>query len=484
MIGISQGLAMHIIMASSEMSPFAKTGGLGDVLGSLPYALSRKGHEVTVFLPLYKFIGDLSKKIILNSSIRLGTQDYSFSTHEILNERGVAIYGISNKDFFDRSGIYGKNNQSAYEDNDKRFLLFNKAIVETILRMELSGILHSHDWPTALLPLFIKEAKVPNIKTVFTIHNLTYQGIFDFSTYSLTNLPPKYFSIEGLEYYGKMNWMKGGIIFADLVTTVSRQYAKEIQTVHSGCGLEGVLQAYQSKLVGIVNGIDYQQWDPNTDNSIKAKFNSQQLNGKSDCKKSLAEEFRLKFSKDKPIFGIVTRFVPQKGLDLLLKIVHETRHMGIQFTVLGSGEKFYEHAFQKIAAAYPQDWGVKIGFDEGLAHRIFAGCDFFLMPSLHEPCGLAQLYAMRYGSIPIVHAVGGLEDTVQAWDSKSAKGWGLKFNEPSAQVFLRTIEDALEIYRDKSTLTTIRKNAMNVDCSWEKSGAEYATLYRKLLEYA
>jgi len=474
---------MHIIMATSEMSPYAKTGGLGDVLGSLPYALSKRGHEVSVFLPFYQCIQPPMEELVLQAKLPLGGREFAYSVVCISRQNGVTVYAIKKEEFFEREGIYGTA-QRSYDDNPDRFIFFNKAIIETIRALNIRGIVHAHDWPTALLPVFIKYfsgvGNFPVTRSVFTIHNLAYHGMFDASLFALTNLPQRFFSVHGLEYHGRMNLMKGGILFADKVTTVSRQYAKEIQTSHYGCGLEGVLQSRKNDMTGIVNGIDYSIWNPETDKHIKKNFNVDNLKGKADCKKDLATQLKMEITDEKPIFGIVSRFTPQKGLDLVLTVIPELIKSGAQLAILGSGDSVYENAFRKFAASHPKQCGVVIGFNEKLAHQIFAGSDFFLMPSLEEPCGLAQLYAMRYASIPIIHAVGGLEDTVEQWNSQTLSGTGLKFHTPKPTALLDTCKEGLEIFKNKATLLTLRKNTMKVDCSWDKSAAEYESLYKDL----
>lgn len=474
---------MHIIMATSEMTPFAKTGGLGDVLGALPYVLKKRGHDVSVFIPYYRTITPPMNEFIMDSKLQLGPDNVSYSVWAISRDRGVNVYGIQKEEYFDRSGLYG-NAIRSYDDNAARFIFFSKAVLDVIQTTGMSGIIHCHDWPTALIPLLLhadaQRTQSPARKSVFTIHNLGYQGIFNRKHYELTNLPGNYFNVQGVEYFDAMNFMKAGILFATKVTTVSRQYAREIQTRLSGCGLDGVLRSRQSDLQGIVNGVDYSIWDPANDRLIAANFSPSKLTGKTECKKNLVQKANLKPGSSKPLFGMVSRFVHEKGLDLVIQIAESALSKGAQFVILGNGEQRYEEEFKILASKNPDQFALKIGFDEKFAHEIFAGSDFFLMPSLHEPCGLAQLYAMRYGTIPIVHAVGGLEDTVSEWKPGEKTGTGIKFHEPSATAFIQAIETAFELFNDKRMFATVRKNAMKVDCSWDKSATEYEHLYQEL----
>jgi starch synthase len=479
---------MNIVMAASEMTPFAKTGGLGDVLGSLPIALAKRGHHVTVFLPYYRSIPCPKPEMLFESHIQMGSQTVCFGIVRLTRVEGVEVYGIRKEEYFDRSQLYGLPERS-YEDNAKRFIFFGKAVVQAIQSLSLRAhVVHAHDWQAALIPIYLREQMqkflLPKMGVVFTIHNLAYQGIFNAEEFSNTNLEGHYFNTNSLEYFGQLNLMKGGILYSDAVTTVSQRYALEIQTPEYGCGLEGVLASRASALHGILNGVDYSLWNPQKDPHLKTRFNPSKLSERTKCRAALAKEMKIESTAQAPIFGIVSRFAEQKGMDLLLKTFPEMLERGATFAVLGNGEAHYEQAFRKLATRYPKQFRLKVGFDEGLAHRIYAGSDFLLMPSLYEPCGLSQLYAMRYGCIPIVRATGGLDDTVQQWEPNTLKGNGLKFEKADAASLLTAFNQAMELFQQPKPLTALRKNAIKSRFSWEDSARNYENLYQSLSPHA
>jgi starch synthase len=473
---------MNIVMVSSEMGPFSKTGGLGDVLGTLPYALSELGHDVSVFIPFYRSVPATSPELLFQSDVSMGQRRVVFEVFRIHRRGRVNVYAIRKDEYFDRSYLYGSPRE--YDDNAERFIFFSKAVVHSMQSLGMRvQIVHAHDWQAALVPVYLqrsREGVFPRVPTVFTIHNLAYQGLFDAHEFQRTNLDPSLFSTDGLEFFGRMNLMKGGILFANAVTTVSPRYAAEIQTAEYGYGLDGVLRSRKDSVHGILNGVDYSEWNPEKDQHLAQNFNVDTLATKKSCREALIQELKLTSNSRKPVFGIVTRLAHQKGIDLLLQTFSEMLSKGALLAILANGDTKYEGAFEQFARSYPKQFGLKIGFDGGLAHRIYAGSDFFLMPSLYEPCGLSQLYAMRYGSIPIVRATGGLEDTIRAWEPGQKDGTGIKFDKAEPAALLTAFQQAMDLYKKPTVLAALRKNGMSANFSWEKSAREYEKLYQSL----
>lgn len=481
---------MKILMTASEMTPYAKTGGLGDVLGSLPHALQACGHDVSIVIPFYRLVEKAfpSPQVISSGAVPIGSKHCQFEILDLGCQDGVGVYGIRKEEYFDRSQLYGTSTRE-YEDNAERFIFFCKAALHLIQTLQLPiDIIHAHDWQTGLIPLLLrlkqKEGALLKTKSIYTIHNLAYQGHFDVREFALTNLPGSYFSSEGMEFYGRMNLMKAGLVYSDAITTVSPRYSREIQTVEFGYGLDGVLRSRKNCVFGMINGVDYRIWNPSTDPFLAKNFKASALAGKKACKIALLKNFHFPISPEKPLFGMVTRLAHQKGIDLLLEVLPSMLKRGARFAILGSGDNKFEKAFQQLALEFPSQFGLKIGFDDRLAHQIYGGSDFLLMPSLYEPCGLSQLYALRYGTIPIVRATGGLEDTIEHWNPSAKKGNGIKFHENSAEDLGRAIEKAFELFESPTILNVARKNAMKADFSWENSAREYENLYRTLLNHA
>jgi len=475
---------MKIIMTASEMTPFAKTGGLADVMGSLPQALSGRGHDISVFIPFYRNVKGPLSETQYKGHVTLGSRKCHFEAVRISTQDNVHVYAIRKDEYFDRAHLYHLPGRD-YDDNAERFTFFSKAVVHTISQLGLKpDVIHAHDWQTALVPIYValdpRTAPTSRRPCVFTIHNIAYQGVFEPSEFRMTNLPDHLFSPHGIEFYGKLNFLKGGVLFADRVTTVSPTYAEEIQTQEYGCGLEGVTRSRRAHLRGILNGIDENTWDPSKDEHIPEKFTVRSLKKKSVCKNALAEELHLDVSGTKPLFGMVTRLAQQKGIELFFKALPEMIHKGAVFAVLGNGDASYETHLRHLAAKHSQQLAVRLEFDEGLAHRIFAGSDFLMMPSLYEPCGLSQLYALRYGTIPLVRATGGLNDTIEAWNAKTHKGNGFKFSDPTAVSLLEGFDRAMHAYRQLKAISALRENAMACDFSWDRSAQEYETLYQSL----
>jgi starch synthase len=482
-------LKLKILFVSSEVTPFAKTGGLADVSGSLPVALKSLGHQLVVVMPLYRSIKEGSfdlKPFGKLLSIPFKGQELKSGVFTAKLKGNIRVYFIQREEFFDRSDLYGTS-KGDFFDNPERFVFFSRCVLELAKLIGFQpDIIHCHDWQTSLVPVYLKslyqnDPYFKRTRSVFTIHNLAYQGVFPKGVMEISELPLELFSMKGLEFYGKMNFMKGGIVFSDVITTVSEKYAQEIQTPEYGHGLEGVLQDRHTSLHGILNGVDYSLWNPKTDPYIAANFDSRDLSGKKKCKIDLSRIFRLKGSSEYPVLGIVSRLAGQKGFDILAEAMEELLKLDLKLVILGTGDAKYEKQFVALGKKHPGRLGVKIGFDNVLAHKIEAGSDMFLMPSKYEPCGLNQMYSLKYGTIPIVRATGGLDDTIQNFDPGTGKGNGFKFVDYSAGALLEETKRALEVYRDNKTWVKLVKDAMRMDFSWKKSAQKYEKIYGQAL---
>lgn len=471
---------MKILMAASEAAPYAKTGGLADVIGALPFALRARGEEVAVVLPLYPSVAPYltqSDRVFDGMRIVLGAVIHQVNIRRIV-EQGVTFYFVEAPALFDRPGLYGEGGED-YADNWLRFGIFSHAVLGVVRSLFRPDVLHFHDWQTALIAPLVRRqyALDPTfyaIKLLFTIHNLGYQGLFPKAVLSELGLPASLFDPAAMEFYGKVNFLKGGIVFSDALSTVSQGYAKEIQTEEYGFGLDGLLRSRAGVLSGIVNGVDYAEWSPENDRHIAAPYGIDTLAGKRACKVDLLESFGLpSTSLERPVLGIVSRFAGQKGFDLIEEISEELAAEDVFITALGTGEPRYEEMFRDLAARHPQKIAVRVTYSNELAHKVEAGADMFLMPSRYEPCGLNQIYSLRYGTIPIVRATGGLDDTINA-------GNGFKFTEYSGAGLLAAIRQALTVYQDRSKWEKLIQNAMQADFSWSASAAEYSALYRQI----
>lgn len=482
---------MKVLMIASEMFPYAKTGGLADVVGSLPLALKKFNMEIKCILPYYSMVEQSGVEVtadLIGIPIDIGNEKFTGNILRKKDSNGANVYFVQQHQFFAREGLYGTP-AGDYPDNLKRFIFFSKMVLRFCeLTNFAPDIVHCHDWQAGLIPVYIKTlAKNRSVfqksAIIFTIHNIAYQGLFDANQFPLTELPTAVFTVEGLEYWGKMNWLKAGINFSDYINTVSLKYSQEIQTPEFGYGMDGVLRNRRHRLTGIINGVDYSVWNPATDKFIAVNYSSQDLSGKKKCKADLLASFKLPArANDIPVLGIISRLAAQKGFDLLAEIIEHLIERNLIVILLGTGEQKYHDLFLDIAKRFPEKIGVKIAFDNQLAHKIEAGSDIFLMPSRYEPCGLNQIYSLKYGTIPIVHATGGLEDTIQAYDPISGKGNGFKFHTYSAGAFLSAIDQALEIYHRPEEWEKIMINAMQADFSWEKSALSYKSLYELALE--
>jgi len=457
---------MKVAFIASEALPYAKTGGLADVVGALPAYLDKLGCETYVILPKYRGIQaefDREQRVLSGNShydVRICRKDHAFF--------------IYYPPFFDRDELYGTS-AGDYDDNCERFALFCRAAFQ-VLQDHDFDIIHCHDWQSALVPLYSRQAKY-RAKSVFTIHNLGYQGRFPGSKFDILGLDRTFFTPGGIEFYGDINFLKSGLLYSDWVSTVSQNYAREIQTPEFGCGLDGVLKMRAAHLNGIINGIDYNTWDPRIDQLIYARYHD--LAGKQLNKKELANEYGL--DANRPLIGMVSRVAGQKGFDLLAKTFDEIIWLGFNFILLGVGEKLYHHKFKKFEEIFPGNVSVNLKFDDILAHRIYAGSDFFLMPSRYEPCGLGQLISMKYGTIPIVHKVGGLADTVQEYDIGANTGNGIVFDHYTGEDLLAAVERASFLYRDPEAMNSAAAKCMALDFSWTASARKYMALYKQLL---
>lgn len=481
---------MKILMLASEAVPLAKTGGLGDVVGTLSVQLARLGHEVRLVLPRYKDVetGPVALQEVHAVTVPLrGAQLEVGIETGMLPDGKVSVACIRYDPFFARSGPYGEAG-SDYPDNLDRFALFCRAALEACKELGWKpDVLHAHDWQTALAVVYLKTLYLSDStwtapRTLFTIHNMGYQGLFPATEYVATGLPWSAYSMDGLEFHGQVSLLKGGLIYADLLNTVSPTYAQEIQTADFGYGLEGVLQARKDRLFGILNGIDYGAWNPNADPHLTAHYTAKDQTGKKACKTALCHELNLP-GRDVPLVGLVSRLVAQKGIDMLLEMLPKLLTLDVQMVVLGSGDPAYETALTSLSERYPEKLAVRLGFDEALAHRIEAGADLFLMPSRYEPCGLNQLYSLRYGTVPVVRATGGLADTIIPYlpgqAGKTATGFAFESAHP--EVLLRTLHLALQVYRDKREWTALIRRGMQQDFSWKRSAKSYVKLYERAL---
>jgi starch synthase len=473
---------MNILFAASELSPLAKTGGLGDVLAALPPVLKKRGHAVACVLPLYR--GLLGKVLDpelspLTFPLRLGSALHQARIWTARTQEGVRLFLVQRDEFFDRSHLYGSS-EGDYADNAARFIFFSKAVVELARYLQpVTQILHLHDWQTGLVPALVKSANLP-LKSVFTIHNLAYQGAFWGLDFGLTNLRGEYFTQSGVEFYGHLNLMKAGIVLANEVTTVSPRYAEEIQTEGFGCGLHRVLQEHRHKLTGILNGVDYERWNPSTDPFLAATYTPSRLKGKAACKLALQKDFGLK-ENEAPLFACITRLAQQKGAHLIADLMEELLNKGASFVLLGSGDVGLENHFRYLAHKYPHQVAVSIGFDESLSHRIEAAADFFLMPSQYEPCGLTQMYSLRYGAIPIAHRTGGLADSIVDYVETTGEGTGFLFSPHDVGSLRFACDRALNLYARKPEFNALRKQGMKVEFSWDRSAESYEQVYTRAL---
>ncbi|MEZ0537539.1 glycogen synthase GlgA [Caldicellulosiruptoraceae bacterium PP1] len=477
---------MQVLFSVSECFPFAKSGGLADVAYALPKALRNENVDVRIIMPKYSDINYdfLSKmKHITHFNVPVGWRN-QYCGIEYLVIDGIPVYFIDNEYYFKRPGYYG------YYDDGERFSFFSRAVLETINHIDdlKPDIIHVNDWHTAIIPVLLNEhyrnsQKHKIIKTVLTIHNLKFQGIFGKEVLSdLLSLNDGYYSEDNLKFYEGISFLKGGIIFSDKVTTVSKTYSNEIKTLSYGEGLHGLLSGIGDKLVGIINGIDYEIYNPKTDSYIYKNYDVNSINDKKENKLLLQRELNLPISPDIPLIGIVSRLTSQKGFDLVQKIMEDILRFDIQLVILGAGDFEYEQMFKYYAMSYPSKVSANICYSEDLSRKIYAASDMFLMPSHTEPCGISQLIALRYGSIPIVRETGGLRDTVKPYNQYTGEGWGFSFSNYNEFELLNTIKYAISIFKNPQLWNQIIKQAMSQDNSWKHSAQEYKRLYSSILK--
>ncbi len=478
---------MHIAFAASERVPFSKTGGLADVVGALPRALAALGHQVSVYVPRYRQTKLTDPQTVVRSITIPFDDKYRFCsvvTATTNAPAGIRFYFVDYPQYFDRDALYGTP-AADYPDNAERFAMFSRAVLEASKVLGVPHVFHCHDWQSALVPvmlrtLYAEDPAFREVATVFTIHNMGYQGLFPPDTLPLLMLPWDLLTMTKMEFFGQVNFLKGALVYSDYITTVSKKYSQEIQTTEYGFGLEGVLRNRAATVTGILNGVDYDEWSPQTDKFIAAKYSSQDLSGKAKCKQDLLQAFGIPSTDTTlPVIGIVSRFAAQKGFDLIAQIMDRLAQEEMIMVVLGSGDKLYEEMFQRINKLFPNKIVAKVAFDNAGAHKIEAGADMFLMPSRYEPCGLNQIYSLKYGTVPIVRATGGLDDTIEPWDARTGKGTGFKFTDYTGEALFATIKQALLAYRDPSSWQTLMRNGMTRDFSWGASAREYGKIYER-----
>jgi starch synthase len=480
---------MHIVFAASECVPYVKTGGVAEVVGALPKELVRQGHQVTVYVPLYRQVQKhLKERKIAIPSLTIPFSYYNrFAT--VVNggiHDGVQFYFIDCPELFDREFLY-ETPSGDYADNAERFGLFSRAVLDSSKFLGVPDVFHIHGWPAGVLAILLRtvyyfDPVLKNVACLQTIHNSDRQGWFPRETVEKLLLPWDVYTPERAEYYGTFDFLKGGIVYSDAISTVSRKYAQEIQTPEFGNGLDGVLRARAQDLHGILNGVDYQVWDPAKDSKIAAHYTPERLEGKVACRKDLLHAFGVSNRpEDTPVLGLVSRLATQKGFDLLAQAFDQLVQQNILMVILGTGEPYYENLLRSWQERFPDKVTVKITYDETLAHKVIAGSDMTLMPSRSEPCGFNQFYGMKYGTVPVVRATGGLDDTVQEWSPEAETGTGFRFLEYRPEELLRAMGKAFAAFADKKQWRKLMQNGMARDYSWTKPAREYIQLYEEVV---
>ncbi|HBG46317.1 MAG TPA: glycogen synthase GlgA [Deltaproteobacteria bacterium] len=474
-------MALNVVIAAPEAAPFAKTGGLADVSGSLPAALKQMGCEVHLFMPYYREIAgkhlevEKTLEVPVNMGRRIINAEVLLADHQ-----GVSVHFIKRDEFFDRSYLYGTP-EGDYFDNLERYAFFSRAVLEVIKALDLKpDIIHCNDWQTGLIPAYLNDIyrgdpAFSKTATVFTVHNIAYQGQFPANLYDITGLGYYMLNPEGLEFWGNLSLLKAGIVFSEAITTVSKGYSLEIQTPEYGYGLEGVLSKRKDDLFGILNGVDYTEWDPATDTAIPENYSTEDLKGKSACRKKLLKDFGLKVKARTPLIGMITRLADQKGIDILAEAMPELMKMDLALVILGSGDRRYQDLLAGLARSYPEKLSVKVAFNGHLSHLVEAGADIFLMPSRYEPCGLNQIYSLKYGTVPVVRATGGLDDTVT--DYSEGNGTGFKFKEYSAPALVQKVAEALKLFGNKKAWKGLQEKGMKENFSWDDAASRYIEVY-------
>lgn len=483
---------MNILVVGSEAAPFARTGGLGDVLGALPSALAKAGHDVKLFIPWYGAINTKINKLTpleCNASVSINGENHPVKLAVVKNRRSSAeCFFVGNDRLFSRPGIYSDpESGDDFDDNDRRFTFFNRAVLQLVKELDFRpDVIHCHDWQAGLIPALLKTEYAYDeffayTRTLFTIHNLAYQGLFEAKRFINVGLPEELMAPTGpFEFYGKVNFLKAAVVFSDKISTVSPQYAQEIQTNSElGCGLEGVLQTRTDDISGILNGVDYTVWSPSRDRKIPHKYHKANLSGKRMCKVELIRTIGLPLRDKTPLIGMIARLVDQKGLDLIAQAAKELFSLDIQMVVLGTGDNKHHEMLTKLQELFPDKIRAFFEFDDRLAHQIEAGADMFLMPSRFEPCGLNQMYSLKYGTVPIVRRIGGLADTVTDYDERTGQGTGFVFDTYSAEAMMIAISRAVDLFAKRRVWMKLMKAGMACDFSWDKAASHYLSLFEQ-----
>ncbi|MEJ2671093.1 MAG: glycogen/starch synthase [Deltaproteobacteria bacterium] len=482
---------MRILMATPEANPFARSGGLAEVTYALAWALVKLGHQVSLVMPLYRQVRESGRPLTstgqtLSIPLSWKTLPAEIFTFQIAPD--LNFYFIAQESLFNREGLYGTS-YGDFDDNAERFIFFSRALMEMIEPLQLKfDVCHAHEWQTGLVPVYLRtiyddHPVLQDLPVVYTVHNVGYQGLFSSYDLPLTGLGWELLSPKALEFYGKLNFMKGGVVFADIITTVSNRYREEILTPEFGFGLEGLFRERAQELYGVLEGVDYVRWDPEKDEFLATPYDQNNLAGKKICKQALLERFGLKLAPARPLIGMTTRFFERKGIDLVENILDDLMNLDVGFIIQGTGEERHHYVLQEMSLKYPERMGLMIGYTEELAHQIIAGVDMFLMPSRYEPCGLDQLYCLRYGSIPVVRATGGLDETVEEFDPATGTGTGFKFNGYTPTELLSAVKRCLAVYQQPQVWEALMKSNMALDYSWTKSAApKYVELYRLAAE--
>lgn len=479
---------MKILFAASEVAPFAMTGGLADVAGSLPRALAALGHDVRIVMPRYRQVDRSALGLKHAATFYVPLSSWKERCDILTGSLGknVTVYFVNKDIYFDRPGLYGTP-RGDYPDNAERFIFFSRAVTELCRELNFRpDIIHCNDWQTGLVPLYVRTLspsvdELRSARTVFTIHNLGYQGVFWHWDMRLTGLSWDVFTPEGLEFWGKMNLLKAGLVYSDVINTVSATYSREIQTPEYGHGLDGVLRKRSSDLYGIVNGIDYDAWDPAKDPALPKPYSVTRPAGKRACKESLQKQLKLPRNAV-PVLGMVTRLSDQKGIDILMEALPGILALDCQLVILGTGDERYQRLLTEAAEDHNDRMRVLLKYDDVLARRIYAGSDLFLMPSRYEPCGLGQMHSLRYGTVPVVRRTGGLADTVIDYAPRTGKGTGFVFDEYTPDALAACVERALKAYSRPAVWKRIIHQGMKVDFSWTRSAKEYIKIYKKAID--
>ncbi len=477
---------MRILMVTPEASPFARSGGLAEVISALAQSLVKLGHEVMVVLPLYRQVREAGRPLTFTGkalSIPLSFKTLTAEIYETELCPGLNCYFIGQDSLYNREGLYGTA-YGDFEDNAERFIFFSRAVVEMVEALGLAvDVCHCHEWQSGLVPVYCRtlyheRPRLQALPVVYTVHNVGYQGIFSSFDLPLTGLGWELLSPKALEFFGRINFMKGGLVFADVISTVSNKYREEILTPEQGFGLEGVFRERAQDLFGIVVGVDYQRWDPARDPFLAAGYSQDDLSGKQRCKEALIQHFGLNLAPTAPLLGMTTRLFERKGIDLVEAVLDDLMELGVGFVLQGTGEERHQYLLQEIALRHQGRMGLAIEFTDSLAHQIIAGADLFLMPSRYEPCGLDQLYCLRYGTIPVVRATGGLDETIQAYRPETGEGNGFKFTDYTPSALMEAIRQALALYEDQTAWQGLMRRNMTLDFSWDRVAPRYEELYR------